>query len=84
MFLWYFFSGVQDVDYSRYPDRTYQIQWLEVFLEFQCKQDGRAFAEVSPTEIERLYVQVNKCALVKPPIWHFPSPSSFLNLHDYK
>lgn len=50
--------GVNEVDYSRYPAREIQLQWLSYYLE---AQKGTA---ASPREVERLYAQVNKFALV--------------------
>lgn len=46
------------MDYSRYPARETQLQWLRYYLQ---AQKGTA---VTPREVERLYVQVNKFALV--------------------
>ena len=46
------------VDYSRYPARETQLLWLRYYLQ---AQKGTA---VTPREVERLYVQVNKFALV--------------------
>lgn len=50
--------GVNEVDYCRYPDREIQLQWLRYYLE---AQKGTA---PTPREVERLYAQVNKFALV--------------------
>lgn len=49
---------MSEVDYSRYPARETQLQWLHYYLR---AQKGMA---ASPREVERLYVQVNKFALV--------------------
>lgn len=51
-------SGVSEVDYSRYPARETQLQWLRFYLQ---AQKGMA---VTSREVDRLYVQVNKFALV--------------------
>ena len=56
--------GVEEVDYSRYPDRAYQLKWLRRFLEQLFSQEGRQPSEVTDKDVERLYVQVNKFALV--------------------
>lgn len=56
-------SGVNEVDYSRYPARETQLQWLLYYLQ---AQKGTA---VTPREVERLYVQVNKFALVSAYNW---------------
>ncbi|XP_004862227.1 ethanolamine kinase 2 isoform X2 [Heterocephalus glaber] len=57
------FAGVNGVDYSRYPLRETQLQWLRYYLQ---AQKGSA---VSPREVERLYVQVNKFALASHFFW---------------
>ncbi|XP_077809473.1 ethanolamine kinase 2 isoform X4 [Macaca mulatta] len=51
------FAGVNEVDYCLYPARETQLQWLRYYLQ---AQKGMA---VTPREVERLYVQVNKFAL---------------------
>ncbi|XP_015339380.1 ethanolamine kinase 2 isoform X1 [Marmota marmota marmota] len=57
------FAGVNEVDYSRYPSRETQLQWLLYYLQ---AQKGTA---VTPREVERLYVQVNKFALASHFLW---------------
>lgn len=56
-------SGVNEVDYCWYPARETQLQWLRYYLQ---AQKGMA---VTPREVERLYVQVNKFALVSACDW---------------
>lgn len=46
------------MDYGRYPARETQLQWLRYYLQ---AQKGMA---VTSREVDRLYVQVNKFALV--------------------
>lgn len=60
--------GVNEVDYSRYPSREIQLQWLHYYLE---AQKGTA---ATPREVERLYAQVNRFALVS--VWIHHSPYS--------
>ncbi|ELR54510.1 Ethanolamine kinase 2, partial [Bos mutus] len=57
------FAGVNEVDYSRYPARETQLLWLRYYLQ---AQKGTA---VTPREVERLYVQVNKFALASHFLW---------------
>uniref|UniRef100_A0A673SS96 ethanolamine kinase n=1 Tax=Suricata suricatta TaxID=37032 RepID=A0A673SS96_SURSU len=57
------FAGVNEVDYCRYPGRDTQLQWLRYYLQ---AQKGMA---VTPSEVERLYVQVNKFALASHFFW---------------
>lgn len=51
------------MDYSLYPERGLQLQWLRAYLEAykEYKDQG---SEVSEAEVEVLYVQVNRFALV--------------------
>lgn len=49
---------MNDVDYCLYPARETQLQWLRYYLQ---AQKGMA---VTASEVQRLYVQVNKFALV--------------------
>ncbi|XP_023604013.1 ethanolamine kinase 2 [Myotis lucifugus] len=51
------FAGVNEVDYCLYPGRETQLQWLRYYLQ---AQKGMA---VTSSEVQRLYVQVNKFAL---------------------
>nr|XP_011734565.1 ethanolamine kinase 2-like isoform X2 [Macaca nemestrina] len=57
------FAGVNEVDYCLYPARETQLQWLRYYLQ---AQKGMA---VTPREVERLYVQVNKFALASHFFW---------------
>lgn len=49
---------MNEVDYCLYPSRETQLQWLRYYLQ---AQKGMA---VTSSEVQRLYVQVNKFALV--------------------
>uniref|UniRef100_A0AAY4AXT1 ethanolamine kinase n=1 Tax=Denticeps clupeoides TaxID=299321 RepID=A0AAY4AXT1_9TELE len=62
------FAGLSDVDYSFYPDRTLQLQWLRAYLEAYKEHKGQG-TEVSDTEVEVLYVQVNRFALASHFFW---------------
>jgi len=57
-------SGFGEQDFSQYPDREYQLGWLRNFLEFYYEETGRSASSVTDVDVERLYVQVNKFALV--------------------
>lgn len=50
-------------DYLLYPSRDMQMDWLRVYLQ-AYKKFTKKTEEVSPRELETLYVQVNKFALV--------------------
>jgi ethanolamine kinase len=64
VFLVFEFSGTIDIDFSRYPSRDYQLNWLRMYLESSFKHRGLQPSDVTDLEVERLYVQVQKFALV--------------------
>lgn len=55
--------GINEVDYSHYPDRSFQLQWLRSYLEAYKEHKGQN-SDVTDREVEVLYVQVNRFALV--------------------
>ncbi|KAA8593254.1 hypothetical protein FQN60_009370 [Etheostoma spectabile] len=63
-------EGMAELDYGLYPSREMQMDWLKVYLQayklFTMKTE-----EVSPRELETLYVQVNKFALASHFFWGF-------------
>ena len=58
-------AGMKRTDFSRYPDKAYQLAWLRYFLEFHALQHEQQESDVTDGDVERLYVQVNKFALVE-------------------
>lgn len=52
-----------EVDYSRYPDKDLQMDWLRIYLTELSDQ------EPSDSEVRTLYVQVNKFALAAHFMW---------------
>ena len=52
------------LDYGLYPSREMQMEWLKVYLQ-AYKLFTKKTEEVSQRELETLYVQVNKFALVR-------------------
>uniref|UniRef100_A0A8C2STA3 ethanolamine kinase n=1 Tax=Coturnix japonica TaxID=93934 RepID=A0A8C2STA3_COTJA len=60
--------GVNEVDYSLYPNRKLQEQWLRSYLEAYKEYKGFG-TEVSEKEVEVLYVQVNQFALASHFFW---------------
>uniref|UniRef100_A0A914WUG4 ethanolamine kinase n=1 Tax=Plectus sambesii TaxID=2011161 RepID=A0A914WUG4_9BILA len=57
------YAGVENVDFSLYPSREYQLEWLKNYLEYYLERSP------SEEEIERLYVQVNICAASAHFLW---------------
>ncbi|XP_072528964.1 ethanolamine kinase 1 [Salminus brasiliensis] len=62
------FAGLNEVDYSLYPERSLQLQWLRAYLE-AYKEYKNQGAKVSNNEVEVLYVQVNRFALASHFFW---------------
>ncbi|OCT86009.1 ethanolamine kinase 1 [Xenopus laevis] len=62
------FAGVSEVDYSLYPGRELQIEWLRAYLEAYKEHKGFS-CDVTDKEVEVLYVQVNQFALASHFFW---------------
>ncbi|XP_071120428.1 ethanolamine kinase 1-like [Mytilus galloprovincialis] len=62
------YAGVDEVDFSRYPNKEYQLMWLRTYLEEWNKQNEIKSA-VTDEEVYKLYTQVNKCALAAHFFW---------------
>ena len=56
--------GVDDVDFSRYPDKPYQLDWIRYYLECKAEQNGTPVSEITDWDVEDCYVKANKFALV--------------------
>jgi hypothetical protein len=54
------------VDYSHYPDKSLQQEWLRAYLEAYKEHKGQG-GPVTDREVEVLYVQVNRFTLVRGP-----------------
>ncbi|KAG8007402.1 Ethanolamine kinase 1 [Nibea albiflora] len=64
------FAGMAEADFGLYPSREMQMDWLKVYLQ-AYKLFTKKTEEVSPRELETLYVQVNKFALASHFFWGF-------------
>ena len=62
-----FHLGIDTVDYALYPDKETQMRWLKAYLEEKHQAEGSNRLVVED-DLEVLYRQVNKCALVRQ-IW---------------
>uniref|UniRef100_T1GU53 ethanolamine kinase n=1 Tax=Megaselia scalaris TaxID=36166 RepID=T1GU53_MEGSC len=58
------FAGVDTIDYSYYPKKEFQMEWLRVYLQHYLEKDV-----VDDKEVERLYVQVNQFSLASHMFW---------------
>ena len=52
------------MDFSRYPDKAYQLNWIRYYLECQAELNGHPPESVTDRDIEKCYVKTNKFALV--------------------
>jgi len=59
-----FVLGFEKLSFHLYPDREFQLGWLRNYLEFSYEERGQDASSVTDEDVERLYVQVNKFALV--------------------
>ena len=59
------FTGVDTVDYALYPSRDAQMRWLRAYLEERNVLGGKSTSDVTESDVNTLYVQTNKCALVR-------------------
>lgn len=57
---------MQDIDYSLYPSREYQLDWLRVYLTNYHKNDDVA---INDEYLNEMYVQVNQFALAAHLFW---------------
>ena len=51
------YAGVETVDFSRYPDETYQKWWLKLYLEEVHTQ--KSLGPVTDAKVDELYKEVN-------------------------
>lgn len=58
-----------ELDYGLYPSRDMQMDWLKEYLK-AYKLFTKKTEEVTLQELETLYVQVNKFALVRKTMMH--------------
>ena len=56
------FSGVEEVDYSRYPSEQVQKMWIEVYLKEAVRLQGGDSAMMSSEKVQEVYEDV--CKLV--------------------
>ncbi|CAL8318744.1 unnamed protein product [Lota lota] len=62
------FAGLNEVDYSHYPDKGLQQDWLRAYLEAYKEHKGQG-GQVTDREVEVLYVQVNRFTLASHYFW---------------
>ncbi|CAL8263856.1 unnamed protein product [Merluccius merluccius] len=62
------FAGLSDMDYSRYPSRELQREWLTAYLESYSQATGRP-ASATEGEVTTLYIQVCKFSLASNFYW---------------
>ncbi|XP_060579167.1 ethanolamine kinase 1-like [Ruditapes philippinarum] len=65
------YAGVDNLDFSRYPDKAYQIEWLRYYLQQLAKSRGENPEAVTDRDVEICYVKTNKFALAAHLFWGF-------------
>lgn len=53
-----------DIDFTRYPDKPYQLDWIRYYLQCKAKQSKCCAQDVTDRDVEDCYVKINKFALV--------------------
>uniref|UniRef100_A0A0B7AJ87 ethanolamine kinase n=2 Tax=Arion vulgaris TaxID=1028688 RepID=A0A0B7AJ87_9EUPU len=56
------YAGMDEVNYDLYPSKEEQLPWLRHYLESKAKSEGKLKFEITDKDVEKLYVQTNKCA----------------------
>lgn len=62
------FAGLKDVDYTKYPSKELQWDWLKTYLK-EFHSDESNSTEICDLEIEKLFVVTNKFALASHLFW---------------
>ena len=63
------YAGITEMDYSRYPSKEYQIQWLRIYLEKVYCLQSKDPSSITDSELNTLYVGANLCALAAHLYW---------------
>ena len=63
------YADLIEVDFSRYPDKPYQMQWLRNYLEQIYSLEGKDPKTITEAELNRLYAGVNLSALASHLNW---------------
>ena len=57
-------TGIDDIDFTRYPKKAYQLDWIQYYLECKAEINGLSTADVTAMDVEDFYIKSNKFALV--------------------
>lgn len=63
-------SGADDAGFIKFPEKSYQLDWMRYYLQCKAEQNGGSADDVTDRDVEECYVKTNKFALVR----HFNSP----------
>lgn len=63
------YAGVDDLDFTRYPDKEYQFDWLRNHLQQYAVKRGESPDTVTDRDVEECYVKTNKFALAAHFFW---------------
>lgn len=62
------YAGVDEVDYTRFPNKEYQIRWLRNYLEYS-NSFSESTTEIQEKDVEHLYEWVQKFTLASHFFW---------------
>lgn len=63
------YAGVDELDFSRYPDKEYQLDWLRYYLQQKAVHEGKQPDTVTDRDVEICYMKTNKFALAAHLFW---------------
>ncbi|KAI6661577.1 Ethanolamine kinase 1 [Oopsacas minuta] len=63
------YAGINEVDYSRYPDKEYQLEWLRNYLEQVYFLQSKDPKTITDAELQTLYIGVNLSSLAAHLYW---------------
>lgn len=58
------YAGSVNMDFTRYPDKPYQLNWLRYYLQCEAEQNGGSASDVSDRDVEECYIKTNKFSLL--------------------
>lgn len=61
-----FHQGMENIDYTLYPSKEFQLSWLRIYLTNYHKNDN---VKITDDYVNKLYVQVNQFALAAHLFW---------------
>ena len=73
----YYLTGVIDFDYTKFPDKEYQLEWIRNYLCYKAELNGGSQADVSENDVKQFYVICSKFVLVCSVLIVFPTENPY-------